>query len=175
MIPIPSPLHPAVVHFPIVLLLLGAPIAVIAALLPKWHLPRLAAALLVAGSLGAIAATWTGGQDEELLGELPQPAEQILEEHEEWGATTRNISIAAAILASLAAALFRHPRTSRVLAVFAAITAVGAAFAVSQAGHYGGLLVYKHGAGVNTTSSSGPDTQNRTTSEKKPGHRGEDD
>jgi uncharacterized membrane protein len=135
----------------------------------------LAAGLLVAGSLGAIAATWTGGQDEELLGELPQPAEQILEEHEEWGETTRNISIGTAILAFLAAALYRHPRTSRVLAVFAAISAVGAAFAVSQAGHYGGLLVYKHGAGVNATSSSGPDSQNRTVSGKQHGHRGEDD
>jgi hypothetical protein len=39
MIPIPSPLHPAIVHFPIVLILLGA--VGVAVFIRRWHLPWL--------------------------------------------------------------------------------------------------------------------------------------
>ncbi len=146
---IPDPLHPAIVHFPIVLLLLGAPLAIIAIFLRKWHLPWFVALVLMAGALGAVAAAWTGGQDEEVLGELTANADTILEQHEEWGERTRNVAVLAAALALLAAAFTKIPTASISIGVLVAVASLAAAVCVAQAGHYGGLLVYKHGAGIN--------------------------
>jgi len=53
---LPNPLHPAVVHFPIVLLLLGAVAALAAAFLPRGRLPLVAAVCLSMGAVGSVAA-----------------------------------------------------------------------------------------------------------------------
>lgn len=149
MIPIPSPLHPAMVHFPIVLILLGTFVAIVAAFTRRWHLPWLSAGLLMLGALGAIGATWSGGDDEEKAGNLSPQADRILEEHEEWGERTRNVGIAAAVLGVAALMVAsRFPKAARGLSTATALVAIGASYCVAETGHYGGLLVYKHGAGV---------------------------
>jgi len=155
MISFPSPLHPAVVHFPIVLLLLGMVVAVVAVFLRRWHLPRLAALILVGGALGAVVATVTGGEDEEMVDESSPGTEQVLEAHEEWGESTRNVGIGAAVLAVAAALTANIRMVGRSLSVLAALVALVAGYSVAQAGHYGGELVYRHGAGVKTTGSIG--------------------
>jgi uncharacterized membrane protein len=149
MIPIPNPLHPAIVHFPIVLILLGTFVAVLAAFIRRWHLSWLSAGLLTLGALGAIGATWSGGEDEERAGNLSPQADKILEEHEEWGERTRNVAIAAAVFAVAALIIAsRLPNVSRGLSTATALVAIGASYCVAETGHYGGLLVYKHGVGV---------------------------
>ena len=105
--------------------------------------------LLSGGALGAIAATWSGGNDEELVGELSPAAEGILEEHEEWGERTRNMAILAALLAIAGVSTTRFPKVARTLGVASAVAAVAASYAVSETGHYGGQLVYKNGVGIN--------------------------
>jgi uncharacterized membrane protein len=154
MFSIPDPLHPALVHFPIVLILLGTAVGVVSVFLRRWHLPWLAAGLLSAGALGAFAATWSGGNDAEMAGKLASRTEQILEEHEEWGERARNLAIAAALLALASATTMRLSKTSRGLAVAAALVALASSYSVAEAGHYGGLLVYKNGLGVNTAAGA---------------------
>jgi len=149
----PDPLHPAVVHFPIVLLLLGAPLAVAAVFWRKNLLPSLVALVLVMGGGGALVATFTGEQEAEMAGELSPAGEQALEEHEEWGERARNFGVVAALLACASAASFRWPAPARGLGAAAALAALAAAFAVAQAGHFGGQVVYKHGVGVNTAAA----------------------
>ncbi len=157
---IPDPLHPAIVHFPIVLLLLGAPLAIIAIFLRKWHLPWLVALVLTTGAAGSIVATWTGGQDEEVVGGISENADAILEHHEEWGERTRNVAVLAAALALLSAALTRFPAASVSIGVLVAVAGIASAVCVAQAGHYGGLLVYKHGVGINTAAgANAPNTE----------------
>lgn len=156
MFAIPNPLHPAVVHFPIVLILLGTLLAVAAAVIRRWHLPWLAAALLVTGAAGAAIATRTGGQQAEMAGEISEKAEAILDQHEEWGERTQNIAIAAAILALASAALAYFAKTARALGIATAVVAAAATYAVAQTGHLGGQLVYKHGVGINTAAGNNP-------------------
>jgi len=151
---LPDPLHPAIVHFPIVLLLLGAPLAVIAVFVRKWHLPVLAALVLALGAAGAVVATITGEQGAELAGELAGNGEKALDEHEDWGKRTRNFGVTAAVLAILSAALVRRPAAARIAGTVAALAAIAAAFFVAQAGHHGGQVVYKHGIGVNTAAGA---------------------
>jgi len=145
----PNPLHPALVHFPIVLILVGAVAAVAAAFLRRGHLPLMAAILLGLGALGALAAVQTGEEEGGLAGMMPESTETILDEHEDWAETTRSLAIVAAILAAASAGLIRFPRTARALGAVTAFAALAAAYAVAQAGHYGGQLVYQHGVGIN--------------------------
>lgn len=152
---IPDPLHPAIVHFPIVLLLLGAPLAVLSIFWRRSGFPILVAAVLALGACGAVVATLTGEQDAEMAGQASGQADQVLDEHEEWGERARNIGIVAALLAIASAGFgVRWPSAGRPLAALAAVASVGAAFAVAQAGHYGGQAVYKHGVGVNAAAGA---------------------
>jgi len=171
MLTLPSPLHPAIVHFPIVLILIGTAAAVAAVFIRRWHLPLMAALLLSLGAAGAIAATWSGGEEEEMLGELSPQAEEILDEHEEWGERTRNLALITAVLACTVISVSRFPVASRALSIVTALLAIVAAYAVAETGHYGGQLVYKHGAGINTAAGAAA----RPESTVKPSDKDDDD
>ena len=160
---LPDPLHPAIVHFPIAFLIAGAVVAVLAIFVRRWHLPWLAAIILVAGALGSVAALITGEEEEHKVEPLAAAADHILEEHEEWGETTRNLALLAALLAVAAAFTVRQPIVGRGLSIVTAVIALAAVYAVAEAGHYGGELVYRHGVGVNSSVTT-PDTppQQRT-------------
>ena len=174
MFSIPNPLHPAIVHFPIVLILIGTLVAVIALILRRGPLPWVAAGLLSLGSLGALAAAWSGEEDAEMAGEISTRAESLLDEHEEWGETTRNVAMVAAVLAVVAAALSRFPRAALVLSILTVVFSLFASYCVAQTGHYGGQLVYKKGVGINTAAGIDAGGEG-ATAVKKENHGEHDD
>lgn len=172
---LPEPLHPAVVHFPIVLLLVGAAVACAAVFLNRWHLPWVAAALLVLGSAGAFVAVETGETEMEMAGSLPPVAEELLDAHEEWAEQTQIVAAIAAVFALGAAGfglVLTRPGSqnfSNVLAganrwtmlatgarATAALGALVACFFIYQTARRGGELVYHHGVGV--MASANPPT-----------------
>lgn len=168
---IPSPLHPAIVHFPIVLILLGSLIAVFAVFIQRWNLSVISAVLISLGAAGSVAATWSGDEDEEMVESGSPALEEILEEHEEWGERTRNAAILAAILGIGTVMIARKfPKIARGLSVATAVVAIGASYCVAETGHYGGLLVYRHGAGVNMAAES-----DNTAATSKARHEDDDD
>lgn len=170
MIPFPNPLHPAVVHFPIALLIVGMGAAVVAVFVRRWHLPSLAAVLLVLGAAGAVVAVGTGKEEEEMAETTSAAAEHILDEHEEWGETTRNLALAAAVVA-LAAAIASKRRVAGIgLSVVTAVLAMAAAYCVVQTGHYGGELVYRHGVGINTVGAAAASATEAGTRHNKEEH-----
>lgn len=154
---VPNPLHPAVVHFPIVLLLLGVFVAIAAVFWRKHGVPVLSAALLVLGALGLWAAVETGESDGGLVEDTSVNA--LVDAHETWAKRTLTISIIAGLAAVGSVLAARWPRTARAVAVVAALASVAAAYGVYETGHRGGALVYRHGAGVNVAAiaSSTPD------------------
>lgn len=149
---VPSPLHPAVVHFPIVLILLGSVVAVAAAFIRRWQLPGIAAGLFVIGAMGAVTAVQTGGREGEMAGETPA-IESLLDQHEEWAERTQIAAIAVALLAVGTVLITRWPAAARALGVATAVGALVSTWCVIETGHYGGQLVYRHGAGVNLASA----------------------
>lgn len=153
MFPIPSPLHPAVVHFPIALIIVGMVIAVASIFARRCGMQWAAALLLAAGAVGAMVAVATGEEEAGTVGAISEAAESILEEHEEWAEMARNAAIAAAVLAIAAAAASNVRIAGRGLSAAAAVVSIAAAYSVAQAGHYGGGLVYRHGVGVNTSGA----------------------
>lgn len=152
---LPSPLHPAVVHFPIVLILLGTAVAVVAAFVRRWHLPSIAASLLILGAAGAALAMQTGEKEGELAGEAPG-VESVLDLHEDWAERTQVVSLLVAVLALGAALASRWKAAGRTLSALTAAGALSAAWCVAQTGHYGGQLVFRHGAGVNLVAGAQP-------------------
>jgi uncharacterized membrane protein len=142
---IPSPLHPALVHFPIVLALL-LPVVALTAL---WAIRRgiaarrawLAPLAVVAGlALSAWISVETGEQDEERAEKVV--GEQTLERHEDAAHLFLGLSVG--LLALTAAGLVGGPfgRTARGLGVAASLGLIAAGF---QVGHTGGRIVYGNG------------------------------
>ncbi len=159
----PSPLHPAVVHFPVALLILGAFASVLAVFFRRWSLPVVAAVLLGLGALGSFAAMVTGEQDEERA-ETVAP-EALLEQHEDAASQARLAAIVATFFACVSVALARRPIIARAVGAAAAVVAISAAFLVARTGHLGGRLVYDYGAGIHPV----------TAASKAPGTRAHDD
>ena len=151
---LPSPLHPAVVHFPIVLLLLGTVVSLAAAFAPRWRLPLITAVLIGLGAIGTVVALQTGERDGELIKETPA-LEQVLEQHEAWAERTEIAAIIAGLFSLGAVFAVRWPAVARGLNVVTAVGAIAATWCVVETGHYGGQLVYQHGAGVSATNAGG--------------------
>jgi uncharacterized membrane protein len=151
---IPDPLHPAVVHFPIVLILLGAAIAMAAVFWRKSHLPSLAAVLLVLGALGTWWAVESGESAGGLLENGTPQLEALVDAHENWAKRTFTAVAVAAVAAAASALAGRWPRLARGAAICAALASMATVYSVYETGHRGGALVYQHAAGVQVAARS---------------------
>ena len=144
---LPNPLHPAVVHFPLVLAML-LPFSVVGALwairrgvMPRraWSLPLIMAAIL---GLSAWVGVRTGEAEEEVV-EAVVP-ESALHTHEE--AAERFLLLSGVLLAMAAVGLARGNlgTAARLASAVGSLVVLGAAL---QVGAAGGKLVYEHNAG----------------------------
>ena len=143
---LPNPLHPAVVHFPIVLLLLGAFVALVMAFVPRGRWPGLSAACFLLGAAGAVVAVQTGEEDGESAHKL-WGGKSVLKHHEDWAEATQVAAIAAAVLSLGVLFTQRWPFAARSLAIATAVAGLVSAWCVIETGHYGGQLVYRYGFG----------------------------
>lgn len=140
------PLHPVVVHFPIVLAVL-LPISAAWALwaIRKGTTPRRAwsvpAAMAVALAVSALVAVKTGEAQDERVERVV--AEQPLESHEEAAETFLALSSGLALLVAIGLARGRVGGLARGLGTAGAVGLVGLA---AYVGHSGGKLVYQYGA-----------------------------
>jgi uncharacterized membrane protein len=143
---LPDPLHPAVVHFPIVLMFL-LPLAAVTALWYRRRQPGARApwilTTVLAGALTASAwlAVETGERDEEGVEEVVPEA--ALESHEE--AANRFLLLSAGVLVLAGAGLVRG-RVGGAARLATTAGALGLVVAGALVGHSGGSLVYRYGA-----------------------------
>lgn len=150
---LPSPLHPAVVHFPVVLVVL-LPLAGLWALwairrgsapLRTWMVPVAFAAALTGSAWVAVE---TGEQEEEKVESVV--AERTIDQHA--GMAEQFLALSAVVLVLTAAGLLRG-RAGGVLRGIAAVAALGLVIQGVRVGHSGGQLVYAHGAGAAYTTA----------------------
>ena len=145
----PGMRHAMVVHFPIVLSVVGVPVAVAAALIRdetramRWT----ALVLYVAFALSGMLARNSGHDAHDAVyGSLSDEAQRLLEEHEELGHKVWLFGAAVAVLVGVSFARSRKLRLpSSWLAVAVAVAAAGW---VANTADHGGRLVYEHGAGT---------------------------
>lgn len=145
-------LHPILVHFPIALLL-TAPVFIILA--AAWHARRremlLSALVLVAlGTLGAVAAAWSGEEGEHAAKAVAS-AKPVLHDHEELGELARNLFLGMTAILTVAT-VFVYKRGERLSRSAGVLTCAGLlllyiapALVLANAAHQGGRLVHELG------------------------------
>ena len=143
---LPNPLHPAVVHFPIVLVVL-LPLVAVGALWAirrgasarwAWAVPLAVAAAL---TLSAWVAIETGEAEEERVEQVV--SEQALHEHEE---AAERFLVLSGVLLLMAATGLAGGTLGRAGRLLSTVGSVGLIAAGAQVGAAGGELVYRHGA-----------------------------
>ena len=148
------PLHPLVVHFPIVLAML-LPISMAVALwrirkgtTPRrvWSVPVAFAAAL---ALSAWVATQTGESQEDRVERVV--ARGVLHDHEE---AAERFLVLSGVLMLVTAAGFVRGNIGRAARLVSAAGALGLVVAGVQVGHSGGTLVYREGAANAYTGAS---------------------
>jgi len=151
---LPNPLHPAVVHFPVVLAFLlplfvgGALWAIRRGANPRraWLIPLAGAAAL---ALSAWLAVQTGGAQGERVERVV--SEQAIESHEEMAEAFMAVSAGLAVVALAGLVGGIAGRAARVATGIGSLVVVGL---VARVGHSGGQLVYKYGAASAYTAQS---------------------
>jgi uncharacterized membrane protein len=151
----PEPLHPAVVHFPIVFAFL-APIVAAALLwgIQSGRLLMRAWLWVVAFQVVVLGTGWlaaeAGEREEDRVEKVV--AHDTIHEHEE--VAERFLAMAALTLALSAAGMLRG-QVGVVARGLTVASAIAVAASAGAAGHSGGELVYRHGAGLAYTEHVG--------------------
>lgn len=155
----PDPLHPAIVHFPIVLAVLAPLFAAAAA----WaiHTKRLPARSwigIIIFQIVLVLSAWvameTGEREEDLVERVV--SERAIEDHEEAG---ERFQVLAALVLPLAAAGMLAGGIGTINRVLTIVLSLFALLAVGEAGHTGGELIYYHGAAAAYTQTATADGQ----------------
>lgn len=134
-------LHPLIVHFPIVLLLLAFLTQLAALFVWKKELSLLTGILLLGGFLGAYMA---GTYFHPHTSELTDAAQQVLDLHDRYADYTVWSAGIALLLKGISHFLFKRKLWLEIVMVVLLGLAAGA---VSKTGHYGATLVHIHEIG----------------------------
>jgi uncharacterized membrane protein len=150
-----APYHPALVHAPIALLIVGFVFEVVGRLGGADWWRRAATALLILGTLGAGSAYLSGREAGERAEHAAIP-EAPIDAHERAATGTLVVAVVAVLLriGELTVARARP----RMVGLLALLAYAAAAVMVGVTGLRGGELVFGHGAGVqvHAPSPSGP-------------------
>ena len=141
-----APLHPQIVHTPIVLLIFSAFFAVVGRLTDRDWLKKAATVMLVFGFLGAFAAVRSGLPAHRVPEHQQGVPEKDIDTHEEMG--ERTMYLAGLALVALFVASRLKGGTANAVGALGLILQLLAAGAVGYTAHLGGQLVYQHGANV---------------------------
>ncbi len=139
------PLHPLIVHFPVVLVMISLLFDLVGRATdgPWWRKASLA--LLVIAVVTGVAGILTG----ELAADHAEKIQRIAEDAVDSHGDLAKLSIwlaGGALVARLAEVGMGAMRG--LVSVIALLLQLASAVAIGVAGHHGGLLVYRHGAGV---------------------------
>lgn len=134
-------LHPLLVHFPLTLLLVAAPVALVWAVRKTAFWRGVTLLLLALGTLGALGAYLTGEAVEEQSEGVPI-VEIFVEQHETLGLWTLIVAGAATLVVATLVWRERSRRLPGAARWLAVVLAVAAAVLVAWTGHLGALMVW---------------------------------
>ena len=139
-----APFHPAIVHMPIALIIVGALFEVAGIALDREWWRKAAFAMLVVGVLGAGLAVLSGRAAEENV-ERQGISKHAIESHEQMAFLTLWLGLSAIVARATS---HRFGAWREMVARLALLLHLATGVTVGVAGYRGGLLVFEHGAGV---------------------------
>lgn len=134
-------LHPLVVHFPIMLILLAAIVQLVSLFVFRREMSW---AVIFLTAFGALGAYLSSGVFHPHTSGLSENAQRLLEEHELYADWTLWLAVAGLAFKIVSNFLLELRWWSEVIV---SVTLIVAAVAVSIAGHHGAELVHKEGVG----------------------------
>ncbi|HQZ38121.1 MAG TPA: tetratricopeptide repeat protein [Vicinamibacterales bacterium] len=172
-------LHPQIVHFTIVLVIVGVGFRLISLLGRPAFAGPAAATLLILAAVTSVLSVQSGTAAHGPVERVPG-ARAAVTEHEEWGERARNVVLVIGALELLGLAFGRSPKVRYVHAAAAVLGLVGV-FAVYEAGKHGGELVYSYAGGVGIRSGDPKDVErlllaglyHQSQADRKAGHGAE--
>ena len=134
-------LHPLVVHFPIVLLVVVALLQVVNVFFHDKSLEWLVTAFIILGFIGAyVSTTWVHPHTHGLT----QNAEKVLEFHDTWADRTLYFAGFGMVLQGVVHFRYSYYKWAKIVVL---IVLLLSAISVSITGHYGAQLVHIEGVG----------------------------
>ena len=148
--------HPQIVHFAVALLFAGV-VARWVSLTGKlpWIGPG-ATALLLAGTIAAVAAVQSGDDAHGPVERVPGARPAVIA-HEDWGKRARNLFLAVVGLEIVALALGARPGVRRGLLIASGVVGLAGGVALFEAAEHGGEVVYSYAGGVGIRSGDPED------------------
>ena len=140
----PIHLHPMIVHFPIALLVVGCISDLAGAVFKRTFFSKAGFYLLLLGTLGVIAAYFSGNFAGEGLAE-GGALKQALERHEGAAVLSLRLMTATSVVRILMVASKKFTGAIRWIPVLMFLVSV---LSIARTGYYGGELVFRHAAGV---------------------------
>jgi uncharacterized membrane protein len=153
-----------IVHFPIALIIVGFIAEVISYITKKEFFSQAAFYLFVLGSVGVLAAYFSGLNAGSGIAEVGTLGTAV-EKHEDAALLATIVVAISFIFRVVVVYLKKHQGIFKYASTFLFLLAV---LAIARTGYYGGELVYKHAAGVELDLGLGtPDTETPVAPETK--------
>jgi uncharacterized membrane protein len=150
-------LHPQVVHFTIVLVIVGVGFRLLSLLGRPAFAGPAAATLLILAAVSSIVSVQSGTAAHGPVERVPGSRAAVVE-HEEWGERTRTILLVLGVIELAGIALRRSARVQLVHAA-AALVGLVAVHSVYETAERGGELVYAYAGGVGIRSGDPKDVE----------------
>ena len=147
--------HPQVVHFAIVLMVVGVVFRLLSLTGRPAFAGPAASVLLLLGAASVVAAAQTGIAAHGPVERVPGSRDAVVE-HEDWGLRARNVFLAVAGLEIVALLLARR-RNSRPAHLLSGALGLAGLFCLYEAAEHGGELVYSYAGGVGIRSGAPAD------------------
>lgn len=145
--------HPIIVHFAIVLLIVGVIFRWVSLTGRAPFTGPAAATLLIAGTLAAYLAVRSGTDAHGPVERIPG-VRQAVQDHEEAGEWARNVFLAVALFEIVAlVARRKNINVARVALWASAVVGIAGFAAIVKAGDRGGDLVYAYAGGIGTRTA----------------------
>ncbi|MEO8448976.1 MAG: DUF2231 domain-containing protein [Gemmatimonadota bacterium] len=147
--------HPQVVHFAIVLCIVGVVFRLISLTGRAAWTNSAALTLILVGTLMTVVAVQSGTDAHGPIERIPG-AREAVQDHEDWGKRTRNIFLVVALL-EIAAAVLAKRGIGKGLRIVSALAGLGGCAALYETGEHGGILVYSFAGGPGIRSGDTTD------------------